>query len=87
MAVIPNALRSVFHHKKPCVFPRASSVCGSGSRGVACCGTEPACNGSIPPVQNWWSAFLSGRQVKGAPAGSMHTVRSMKGGSELCEIH
>lgn len=60
MKVIPNALRFVFHHKRPCGLPRASSVCGNGLRGVASHGTEPACNGSIPPVENLVVSFLSG---------------------------
>lgn len=58
--VIPSALGSVFHHKNLHGSPRAKSVHGNGSRRVAQCGTELACNGNIPPVENWWSAFLPG---------------------------
>lgn len=89
MKVIPNAVRSVFHHKKLYGLPRASSVCRNGSRGVASHETEPACNGSIPPAQNVVASFSlrCDKWVKRAPAGSMHTMCTLEGASKLCEIH
>lgn len=80
MEVIPNALRFVFHHKKPCGLPRASSVFRNGLGGVATHETEPACNGSIPPVQNVVVSFSlrCDKWGKRAPAGTMHATCTLK---------